>query len=68
MLLADGDFSCSESFQPFLPIGKVGMVGAVPQAQLSVPIRGKDAGHEHIIRISRLDLNRSEHLRLCLQS
>lgn len=68
MLLADGDFSCSESFQPFLPIGKVGMVGAVPQAQLSVPIRGKDAGHEHIIRISRLDLNRSEHLILCLQS
>lgn len=67
MLLADGDFSCSECCQPVLLVGKVGMVGEVPQAQLSVPIGGKDAGHEHIIRISRLDLNRSKHLRLYLQ-
>lgn len=68
MLLADGYFSCSECFQPVVLIGKVSMVGAVPQAQLSVPILGKDAGHEHIIMISRVDLNTSKHLRLYLQS
>lgn len=68
MLLADGDFSCSECFQPVVLIGKVGMVGAVPQAQLSVPIRGKDAEHGPIIRISRVDHNRSKHLRLYLRS